>query len=101
MEALGQGEVELHGGKLPEASDGVHQLDVDLGAVKRGFAGDGLVLDVATLERVLERTLGQLPLIGASGVGLLVVGVPGGKLDLEFVESVSAQHFEGEVDAAD
>ncbi len=43
----------------------------------------------------------QLPLIGASGVGLLVVRVPGGKLDLVLVESVDAQHFEREVDAAD
>ena len=78
LEALGQGEVELHGGELPEAADGVDQLDVDFRAVKRGFAGDGFVLDVAALERVLERTLGQLPLIGASGVGLLVVRVPNG-----------------------
>jgi len=38
LEALGQGEVELHGGELPEASDGVDQVDVDLGAVKCGFA---------------------------------------------------------------
>src|SRR5271169_2888681 len=101
LEALGQGEVELHGGELPEAADGVHKLDVDLGAVEGGFAGDDLVLDVAALERVLERTLGQLPLIGPPGVGLLVVRVPGGKLNLVFVESVNAKDFEGEVDAAD
>jgi hypothetical protein len=44
---------------------------------------------------------GQLPLIVAAGIGLLVVRVPGGKLDLVFVEAVDAQDFEGEVDAAD
>ena len=45
-EALRQIEIELHGGKLPQAPDGIHQLDVDLRAVERGFARDGLVFDV-------------------------------------------------------
>ena len=46
-EALRQIEIELHRGELPQAPDGVHQLDVDLRTVERGFAGDGLVFDVA------------------------------------------------------
>ena len=37
-EARGQIEIELDGGQLPGAADGVDQFDVDLGAVKRGFA---------------------------------------------------------------
>ena len=37
-EARGQIEIELHGGELPGAADGVDQLDVDLGTVERGFA---------------------------------------------------------------
>ena len=53
-EALRQIEVELNGGELPEAADGVHQLDVNLGAVEGGFAGHGLVFDLAALEDVLQ-----------------------------------------------
>jgi len=39
IEALRQVEVELDGGELPQASDGVHQFHIDLGTVKRSFAG--------------------------------------------------------------
>ena len=41
-EAARQREIELHGGKLPLAADGVHQLHVDLRSVERGFVGDHL-----------------------------------------------------------
>ena len=54
-EALGQVEVELHGGELPQAADGVHQLDVDLRPVERGFAGNQLVRDAAPLQNILQR----------------------------------------------
>jgi hypothetical protein len=54
LEALRQVEVELHGRELPQASDGVDQFHVDLGAVERGFAGDGLVFDVQLSQRAFE-----------------------------------------------
>ena len=38
-EARGQIEIELDGGELPGAADGVDELDVDFGAVEGGFAG--------------------------------------------------------------
>src|SRR5262249_18615494 len=43
LEPLRQVEVELDGAKLPGPADGIHQLDVDLGSVKSGLAGDDLV----------------------------------------------------------
>src|SRR5215472_8508094 len=43
LEAFGQVEVELDGAELPGPANGIHKLDVDLGAVERGFAGDSLV----------------------------------------------------------
>ena len=46
----GKGEVELYGGKLPEAAEDVNQLDVDLGAVEGGFTGDGFVGDAFAVE---------------------------------------------------
>src|SRR5207244_7679456 len=45
FEALRQVEIELHGGKLPQASDRINQLDIDFRAVKCGFAWNYLVLD--------------------------------------------------------
>ena len=45
LEARGQVEVELHRRELPQAAEHIDELDVDLGAVERGFAGDGLVGD--------------------------------------------------------
>src|SRR5271157_1793513 len=100
-EALRQGEVELHGRELPQAADRVHQLDVDLRPVERGLAGDQLVLDVAPLQRLLQRALSQLPLIVAAGIGLAVVRVPGRELHLVLLEAVGAQHGQREVNAAD
>jgi hypothetical protein len=55
FEAGGEVEVELHGGELPHAAEDVDQLDVDLGAVEGGFAGDVAVGDAAAVERVFER----------------------------------------------
>ena len=36
-ETARQREIELDGGELPQASDGVHQLHIDFRAVERGF----------------------------------------------------------------
>ena len=100
-EALRQVEVELHGRKLPEAADGVHQLDVDFRPVECGLAGDELVGNAALAEHLLQRVLRRLPLLFAADVVAAVVGVPGGELDLELGESVGIQHGLGKVDAAD
>jgi hypothetical protein len=64
VEARGKVEIELHGGELPGAPDGVDQLHVDLRAVERGFAGNVFVGDVHALERVGQRVLGVLPFFG-------------------------------------
>ena len=61
LEALGQVEVKLHGGELPEAAEDVDELDVDLGAVEGGFAGDSVKGDVLAVERGLERVGRGLP----------------------------------------
>ncbi len=100
VEALRQVEVELNGRKLPQAADGVHQLDVNLGPVERGFAGDQLVLDAHALHAVVERAHGHVPVGVATLVMLAVLRVPGGKLDLVLVETEVAQHVERELHTA-
>ena len=66
LEAGGEVEVELHGGELPEAAEDVDELDVDLGAVEGGFAGDGLVGNALAVEHARERADGVVPLLGAA-----------------------------------
>jgi hypothetical protein len=95
FEALRQVEVELHGRELPQASDGVDQFDVDLRAVERGFAGDGLVFDIQFLQRTFERVGGQVPLLVGADEAFLVVRIPGGKLGLKFVEAESLSALQG------
>ncbi len=56
-------EVELDGRELPQTADGVDQLDIDFRPVKCAFAGDGLVLDIAALEDILQRGSGVLPIL--------------------------------------
>src|ERR1700675_4924094 len=83
IEALRQVEVELHGRELPQAPDGVDQLDVDLRAIERGFSGDGLVFDVQQLQNFLERVGRHIPLLFTADKALAVVWIPSGKLGLE------------------
>ena len=96
-----QVEVELHGRELPQTADGVHQLDVNLRPIERGFAGHGLVLYIQALERVFERSGSRDPLFFRAQEALPLVRVPGGKLGLVLVEAEGFQHGERELHAAD
>ena len=99
LETRGEIEVELHGGELPEAAEDVDEFDVDFGAVEGGFAGDGFVGDAFRLEHGVERANGQVPIFVGAGVMGAVVGIPGGELDLEFIEAEGVEHDLGKVDA--
>ncbi len=99
FEAGRQIEVDLHRTELPEAAEGVDELDVDFGAVERGFAGNGGELDALAVERVLKSADGECPVfIGACVVGT-VVRIPGRQLDLELVKAESFVDGFSEVDA--
>ncbi len=76
-EALRQVEVELHRRELPQPSNRVHQLDINLRTVKRRLAGHGLVLDILPFQHLLERLGGVDPLLFAAHEILPVVGIPG------------------------
>src|SRR5216683_3035017 len=98
-EASGQIEIELHGGELPGAADGVNELDVDLGAVEGRFALHFLERNVHALQAVGERGGGAVPVFGLAGVILRMRGVPVGELDFEFVEAKIFHDGVGEIDA--
>ncbi len=63
-EAFWDGEVDLIGGDGELASDGAPELDVDLGAVERGFVGDLDVVDAGFDEDVADHVFGLLPKFG-------------------------------------
>src|SRR6204780_4927854 len=99
LESRRQIEIELHGGELPGAPDGIHKFHVDLRAVKGGFAGNVFVGDVHALQRVGERSFGALPVFGAAGIVLRPRRIAAGKLHFVTLEAENAQHFPGEFDA--
>src|SRR6266702_1462155 len=98
-EARRQIEIELHGGELPGAADGVNELDVDLGAVEGGFALHFLERNVYALHGVGERGGGAAPVFGLAGVVFRMRGVPVGELHFEFVEAEIFHDGVGEIDA--
>src|SRR6202023_681497 len=99
IETLRQVEVELHGRELPQAPDGIDQLDIDLRSVKRGLARNRLVLDVQLFQHFFERAGRHIPLVFTSDKALAVVWIPGGKFGLEFIKAEVFQHVAGELHA--
>src|ERR1022692_1663251 len=98
-EATGQGEIELHGGKLPLAADGVHQLDVDLLPLESGLVGDRLGGDLQLIAGALQGTLANRPLFGRTVVFSAGAAIPGGKLGVVLLEAVGGQGVDGELEA--
>src|SRR5713226_7814656 len=98
-EARGEIEIELHGGELPRASDGVDELDVDFRAVERAFAYHLFERNVHALHGVGESGCSAVPVFGLAGVIFWMRGIPIGEFDFEFVEAEIFHHGEREIDA--
>ncbi len=97
LKTLGLVEVELHGGELPGATDGVSGLHGNLRAVERGSTGVGDELE-AGLGRHLAECLGRvIPCFNGSHK---LLGVAGGQLKVEVRQSVTAQGLENELELA-
>src|SRR2546423_7337686 len=99
-EARGKIEVELYGGQLPGAADGIDELNIDFRAVEGGFTFDFFEGDVHALHGVGERGGGAAPVFRFASVIFRMSGVPIRKLDLELVEAKVLHHREGEIDAS-
>ena len=100
FETLGQIEVELHGGKLPETANGIDEFYVDLGTVEGGFAEDELVGNSLALEHGLERILRHLPLFGRAYVVRAVFGIPAREFNLKLLKAKGVEHADRKVNAA-
>ena len=98
-EAAGQREIELHGGKLPLAADGVHQLDVDLRSVECRFVGHHFGLDVGPFTGAAQGVFAQFPLLGRAIVLAADSAVPGGELGGVLLEAVGLEGLDGELQA--
>src|SRR5947209_20494794 len=101
LKALRQVEVELHGGKLPWPANGIHQLDVNLGAIKCGLAGNGFIGNAAPLERTLQRIDSEFPFVISAQEIFLVIGVPDAQLNIELVKAKCFEHGQCKIDASD
>src|SRR5580698_2285640 len=98
LEARGQIEVELHGRELPQATEHVDQLDIDLWTVKRRFAGDGFVRNILTIQHIFQRADCEFPFVVRTGIALAVFWVPCRELNLEIVKSERRENRLGKVD---
>ena len=95
LEALRRLEVELDGGHLPRAADGVSGLHRDLGAVERPAALVEHQFEALGLADLAERLGRLLPLlVGPDGLLLRL----GRQLEVEVVEAVVAQQTEHELE---
>src|SRR6266436_3288654 len=99
-EARGQVGIDLHGGELPGAADGVDELDVDLGAVKGTFALNRFVRDIEPLQGVGQTGGGALPVFGLAFVIFRMRSVPIRQFNLEFVEAEIFHHRERKIKAS-
>src|SRR5208283_801338 len=99
-EARRQVEIELNGAELPGPPDGIDDLDIDFGPVKRGFAFDALVGNIHAVHSVGQSVGGSGPVFGFAGVIFRMLGIPIGKFDFEFVEAKVPHDRECKVDAA-
>ena len=95
-ETLGQIEVELYGGALPEPSDGVANVNVDLGAVEYASPFVYLVGDRPFFHCLAQRMSGQFPLLIRSNRLFRF----GGQHDFKLGEIESSQQIEGQVENA-
>src|SRR5208337_1375665 len=97
-EALRQVEVDLYRRKLPQPSERVYHLDVNLRSVERRLARDGLVLDIPAFQHVLQRLGSVNPLLFTAHEILAVLGIPRRKLGLELVEAKILEHIQSELE---
>ena len=99
IKPLRQVEIELHGRKLPQPPDRIHQLDIDLRTVKCRLARNYLVLDIQFLQNFFKRARRLIPLLFTADEVLAVIRIPGRKLGLELVEAKIPQHVARELHA--
>src|SRR5579875_251223 len=101
LEARREIEVELNGGELPETAEHIDQLDVDLGAVEGGFAGEGLKRKAAVGEHLLQCPFGVRPVLGRAEEVAALLRIARGELDAILLEAEGPEHRLGEVKAGD
>ena len=96
VESLGQCKVALHRGELPQAPDGVVEVEVHLGPVERALTLGDAVFHAARLQGLAEGVGGPPPhLLVSDGLSARRLG---GQLDDRIGESERAMDLEREVE---
>src|SRR5882762_840052 len=98
-ESAGQIEIELHGGELPRAANGVDELDVDFRAVKCGFSSHPLERHAQFGKRAFKRASRSAPVLSRSRIIFRMRRVPVRKFDDVLAEAEGFHDGESEIDA--
>src|SRR5205085_8741567 len=99
LEAFRQIEIPLHRAELPEATDGVFNLEVDLRAVKGRFAFHALVSDTSLVESFGECAFRLCPILFFAKIMLARVVAFDGQLELRLVEAERAKDLNHKINA--
>ena len=100
-EPLGQIEVELHRRQLPQATDRILDVDVDLRSVEGRFPLHPPVRNAALVQDGDERAFGVRPFLVPPEIVLAGIGSPDGEVHLVLLEPEHPVQVEGEVQARD
>ena len=98
VETLGKIEVDLNGGELPTAADGIADLDVDLGSIEGRFAGDAGVVEAFGFEGLDKAGFGEFPHVVGADVLVGAVFVTDAEVDFEFGETERAEDEAGDIE---
>src|ERR1041384_1397584 len=99
LEAFGQVEIPMHRAELPQATDGVFDLEVDLRAVKSAFAFDALVSDAMLFEHFGQRALSLRPILFRAEIILVRLVALDRQLELHLLKTKRLQNLDDEIDA--
>src|ERR1043165_6058521 len=99
LETLRQVEIPLHRSELPEATDGVFDLEVNLWTIERALALDALVLDAVFLQNSRELVFGLRPFFVRAEIVLVRLIAFDGQLELNLLEPERLQDRDDEINA--
>ena len=99
VKAFGQVKVKLDGGQLPQAADGVHDLDVNFRPIESRFPGVGGVGDVVGLQHVAQGVFGPFPILHLTGKVFGVLRVPRGQFHRVFFKAEGFENVHGKLKA--
>ena len=95
IKALGQVEIKLNGGKLPQAANRIHYFNINLRPVESGFARVGGVRNVIGFQYMFQGVFRTVPIFYIAGKMFRVLRVPRGKFHGVFFKAERFENVHG------